>query len=330
LSVALYRGDALVETLLFALILTVAAIPVALPAVLSVTMAVGASVLARMKAIVSRLVAIEEMAGMDILCADKTGTLTKSELKLSKPVVFKASSEQDLILGAALASRTEGGDSIDEAVLTALSDHSALKSYPITHFMPFDPVSKRTEAELKHDNATFKVSKGAPQVILDLVHPDADARKKAEGQVNDLASKGYRTLGVARTDAQGKWEFLGLLSLSDPPRDDSASTIATARRMGLQVRMVTGDNVAIAREISRELQLGPKIAVASELFVDGRADDSDLIETADGFAQVFPEHKFKIVKALQARGHIVGMTGDGVNDAPALKQADCGIAVSGA
>ena len=140
LTVALYRGDPLVETLLFALILTVAAIPVALPAVLSVTMAVGASVLARMKAIVSRLVAIEEMAGMDILCSDKTGTLTKSELKLSKPVVFKASSEQDLILGAALASRTEGGDSIDEAVLKALSDHAALKTYQIAHFTPFDPV----------------------------------------------------------------------------------------------------------------------------------------------------------------------------------------------
>jgi H+-transporting ATPase len=330
LTVALYRGDPLIETLLFALILTVAAIPVALPAVLSVTMAVGAAVLARMKAIVSRLVAIEEMAGMDILCSDKTGTLTKSELKLSKPVVFKASSEQDLILGAALASRTEGGDSIDEAVLKALNDRSALKSYQINHFTPFDPVSKRTEAEVKHDNATFKVSKGAPQVILDLVHPDEDARKKAQGQVNELAAKGYRTLGVARTDAQGKWEFLGLLSLSDPPRDDSASTIAAARKMGLQVRMVTGDNLAIAREISLELKLGPNIAVASDLFPDGKSDDSAKIDAADGYAEVFPEHKFKIVKALQAQGHIVGMTGDGVNDAPALKQADCGIAVSGA
>ncbi len=330
LTVALFRGDPIIETLLFALILTVAAIPVALPAVLSVTMAVGATVLARMKAIVSRLVAIEEMAGMDILCSDKTGTLTKNELKLGSPVVFKASNEQDLILGGALASRREGGDGIDEAVLKGLSDQSALKTYQITHFTPFDPVSKRTEAEVKHDNATFKVSKGAPQVILDLVHPDADARKKAEKQVNELAAKGYRTLGVARTDAQGKWEFLGLLSLSDPPRDDSASTIATARKMGLQVRMVTGDNLAIAREVSLELKLGPNIALAGDLFPDGKADDTDKIDAADGYAEVFPEHKFKIVKALQARGHIVGMTGDGVNDAPALKQADCGIAVSGA
>jgi H+-transporting ATPase len=330
LACALYRGDPLVETLLFALILTVAAIPVALPAVLSVTMAVGATVLARMKAIVSRLVAIEEMAGMDILCSDKTGTLTKNELKLGSPVIFKASNEQDLILGAALASRTEGGDGIDEAVLKGLSDHSALKSYQIAHFTPFDPVSKRTEAEVKHESVTFKVSKGAPQVILDLVHPDAEARKKAEQQVNDLAAKGYRTLGVARTNAQGKWEFLGLLSLSDPPRDDSASTIATARKMGLQVRMVTGDNLAIAREVSSELKLGPNIAIAGDLFPDGKAEDNSRIDAADGYAQVFPEHKFKIVKALQAGGHIVGMTGDGVNDAPALKQADCGIAVSGA
>jgi H+-transporting ATPase len=330
LMVSLYRGDPLVETLLFVLILTVAAIPVALPAVLSVTMAVGASVLARMKAIVSRLASIEEMAGMDILCSDKTGTLTKNELKLGKPVVFKASSDQDLILAASLASPAEGRDGIDEAVLKGLGDQSALKSNQIIHFTPFDPVSKRTEAEVKHSGATFKVSKGAPQVILDLVRPEADVREKAEKQVNDLAATGYRTLGVARTDANGKWEFLGVLPLSDTPRDDSASTIIAARKMGLQVRMVTGDNLAIAQEVSRELKLGPNIAVAGDLFPDGKADDTAKIDAADGYAQVFPEHKFKIVKALQAGGHIVGMTGDGVNDAPALKQADCGIAVSGA
>jgi H+-transporting ATPase len=330
LMVSLFRDDPLIETLLFALILTVAAIPVALPAVLSVTMAVGASVLAQMKAIVSRLASIEEMAGMDILCSDKTGTLTKDELKLGTSVVFKATSEQDLVQAASLASPAEGRDSIDEAVVKGLNDQSALKAYQIAHFTPFNPVSKRTEAEVRHENATFKVSKGAPQVILDLVHPDADARNKAEKQVNELAAKGYRTLGVARTDAQGKWELLGLLSLSDTLRDDSASTIETARKMGLQVRMVTGDNLAIAREVSHELKLGPNIAVASDLFPDGKADDAAKIDAADGYAEVFPEHKFKIVKALQAGGHIVGMTGDGVNDAPALKEADCGIAVSGA
>jgi H+-transporting ATPase len=330
LVVALFHHDPLVQTLLFALILTVAAIPVALPAVLSVTMAVGASKLAKLRAIVSRLVAIEEMAGIDVLCSDKTGTLTKNQLALGDPVVFSARNAGDLILAASLASRTEGGDTIDAAILEALHEPAQLKAYELEHFSPFDPVGKRTEADVRHDQATFKVSKGAPQVILDLVHPDAATRAKADGEVERLAAKGYRTLGVARTDGGGRWEFLGLLPMSDPPRDDSASTIAAARSMGLQVRMVTGDNVAIAREISRELKLGPNIAVASELFAGNRAPDLGRIEAADGFAQVFPEHKFNIVRELQSAGHIVAMTGDGVNDAPALKQADVGIAVSGA
>jgi H+-transporting ATPase len=330
LMVALFRGDPLVETLLFALVLTVAAIPVALPAVLSVTMAVGASSLAAMRAIVSRLVSIEEMAGMDVLCSDKTGTLTKNQLEVGAPVVFQASDEQDLILGAALASRMEGADTIDAAVLKALRDPAQLKTYRVVRFTPFDPVSKRTEADVRCGEAAFKVAKGAPQVILALARPDAATNTRADRTIEELAAKGYRTLGVARTDAQGKWIFLGLLPLSDPPRDDSAATIATARQMGLKIRMVTGDNVAIAREVSRELKLGPNIAVAGQLFATDQTQTADKIEAIEGFAQVFPEHKFKIVKAFQARGHIVGMTGDGVNDAPALKQADVGIAVSGA
>ena len=328
--VAMFRGDRLVDTLLFALILTVAAIPVALPAVLSVTMAVGASVLAGMRAIVSRLVAIEEMAGMDILCSDKTGTLTQNRLAIGQSIAFGAAGQQDVILCAALASRREGADTIDAAVIAGLRSADLLEPYRVTRFSPFDPVRKRTEAEVVLDGKTFKVAKGAAQVILDLVKPSAAARDSAEIQIDALAKKGYRTLGVARAAADGNWELVGLLPLSDPPREDSASTIATARRMGLQVRMVTGDNLAIAREVSRELGLGPNIVVAGDLFAEGKPDALDKIEDIDGFAQVFPEHKFKIVKALQDRGHIVGMTGDGVNDAPALKQADVGIAVSGA
>lgn len=330
LLVALFRRDPLVETLLFALILTVAAIPVALPAVLSVTMAVGASALAQMRAIVSRLVSIEEMAGMDILCCDKTGTLTKNQLALGSPSLFQASSEQEVVLDAALASRTEGGDTIDAAVLAGLREPALLEAYRVVRFSPFDPVRKRTEADVERDGTNFKVSKGAAHVILALVDPEPALRERAEREVEALAAKGYRTLGVARTDASGKWQFVGLLPLSDPPRSDSASTIATARAMGLQVRMVTGDSIAIAREISRQLKLGPNIMVASELSAAGKAAETDQIEAVEGVAQVFPEHKFKIVKALQEHGHIVGMTGDGVNDAPALKQADVGIAVSGA
>jgi H+-transporting ATPase len=331
LLVALFRGNGLVDTLLFALILTVAAIPVALPAVLSVTMAVGAARLATMKAIVSRLVSIEEMAGMDLLCSDKTGTLTKNELTLGDVAPMAGVAARDLKLAAALTCERDAPDPIDAAVLSGISDKNELSGYRVLKFQPFNPVSKRAEAQVQKGDRTFRVAKGAPQVILDLATPDAAVTEKAQAATNDLAARGFRTLGVAQTDEKGKWRFLGLLPLFDPPRDDSAETIATAKAMGLDVRMVTGDHTAIAREIAGKLGLGTNIVAAREIFPQGSDDgDTARIAAADGFAEVFPEHKFKIVRALQSAGHIVGMTGDGVNDAPPLKQADVGIAVSGA
>ena len=328
---ALFRHDPLLETVQFALILTVASIPVALPAVLSVTMAVGAERLARMKAIVSRLVSIEEMAGMDILCSDKTGTLTKNQLTLGDAQPARGATLDELMLAAGLASRRDAPDAIDSAILAA--EPSALKpdSYVVRAFRPFDPVVKRAGADVEATGARFTVAKGAPQVILDLCKPDAAERKAIDALVEQDAAKGYRTLGVARADTPGNWKFLGLLPLFDPPRDDSAETIATTRAMGVEVKMVTGDHEAIAAETAGKLGLGRKIVVAEQAFAEGRPDpDAATIVAADGFARVFPEHKFKIVKILQGAGHIVGMTGDGVNDAPALKQADVGIAVSGA
>jgi len=331
LVVALFRRDPLVETILFALILTVAAIPVALPAVLSVTMAVGAVKLARMKAIVSRLVSIEEMAGMDILCSDKTGTLTKNQLAVGDPRLVAAKDAEELILCAALASRAEADDPIDAAVFSALGARDKLAGYETIRFAPFDPVRKRAEAEIAFEGKRFRVVKGAPQVILDLAALDETTRRGVDDSVDALAAKGYRTLGVARQDGEGEWRFLGLLPLFDPPREDSVETIEQAKSMGLEVRMVTGDNMAIAREIARKLHIGTNIVPAREIFdAEGGRHDGESIERAEGFAEVFPEHKFKIVRELQSRGHIVGMTGDGVNDAPALKQADVGIAVSGA
>ena len=331
LIVALFRHAPLIETLLFALILTVAAIPVALPAVLSVTMAAGASRLAAMKAIVSRLVSIEELASLDVLCSDKTGTLTKNVLTLGDPVVAGAGDADELVLAGALASRAEDADAIDTAVRGAIRDTRRLAAYRIDSFDPFDPVRKRSTAHVDDGGARFAVTKGAPQVILDLTQPDRETRARVEAEVEELARGGYRTLGVARKDGEGPWRFLGLLPLFDPPRDDAASTIDRARTMGLSVRMVTGDHVAIAREISRKLHLGSNIVIASDVFDDkGAPTKPGLLEKAEGFAQVFPEHKFAIVKAFQKAGHVVGMTGDGVNDAPALKQADVGIAVSGA
>jgi H+-transporting ATPase len=331
LLVALFRGDPFLDTLLFALILTVAAIPVALPAVMSVTLAVGASVLARMQAIVSRLVAIEEMAGMDILCADKTGTLTRNQLTVGDPVLVDADSPAEVLIAAALAAERESPDAIDAAILAGLGDRQALAAYEIVDFEPFDPVRKRAEAEVRRGEHRFRVAKGAPQVIAALAPPHAAAAERLQRATEELAARGFRTLGVARAEEDGGWRLLGLLPLSDPPRADSGATIAEVQRQGLDIRMVTGDHAAIAREVARQLGLGSRIVSAREIFAHADSDgDSARIESAEGFAEVFPEHKFKIVRALQHAGHIVGMTGDGVNDAPALKQADIGIAVAGA
>lgn len=334
LGVALYRGDPMLRTLQFVLILTVAAIPVAMPTVLSVTMAVGARILARAQAIVSRLVSIEELAGMDLLCSDKTGTLTQNRLTLGPPFTLAGGSAEELIRCAALASRAEDQDPIDQAVLAGASPAIRSADVTIEHFQPFDPVSKRTEVCLRDAHGlTYKVSKGAPQVILALLEATDAARAPAEQAVREFASRGYRSLGVARTDATGRWRLLGVLPLFDPPREDSKQTIATARQMGIAVKMVTGDQVAIAREIAHQVGLSGNILDAKlleEVKPHESARIEAAIEAADGFAQVFPEHKYHIVDVLQRRGHIVGMTGDGVNDAPALKKADAGIAVSGA
>ena len=325
---ALFRRDPLLETVQFALILTVASIPVALPAVLSVTMAVGAEKLARMKAIVSRLVSIEEIAGMDMLCSDKTGTLTKNVLTLGEAQPAPGVTAAELLLAARLASRRDAPDAIDAAILA--SETNGLADYKVVDFKPFDPVVKRAEAEIEQNGQRFTVAKGAPQVIVDLAAPAAEARATIAQLVEQDAAKGFRTLGVARRE-DGAWRFLGLLPLFDPPRDDCAATIAATRKMGVDIKMVTGDHEAIARQIAGELGLGQNIVVAESAFgTDGADPALARIEAADGFARVFPEHKFKIVKVLQEAGHIVGMTGDGVNDAPALKQADVGIAVSGA
>jgi H+-transporting ATPase len=334
IAAALFRGDPILITLQFALVLTVAAIPVAMPTVLSVTMAVGARLLAKREAIVTRLAAIEELAGVDVLCADKTGTLTQNKLTLGDPFAVNGIPADQVILDAALASRAEDKDTIDMAVIGGLKSDQALKGYQLLHFQPFDPVHKRTEATVKAaDGRTFRVAKGAPQVILEMSANAGEVKPAVEKAVNEFAARGFRALGVARADQEGPWQFVGVLPLFDPPREQAKETIASAREMGVKVKMVTGDQMAIARETARQLGLGTNILDASGLGDPEHretAQAAESIEKTDGFAQVFPEHKFHIVDVLQRHGHIVGMTGDGVNDAPALKKADCGIAVSGA
>ena len=331
---AIYRGDKILETLQFALVLTVAAIPVAMPTVLSVTMAVGARLLAKKKAIVSRLVAIEELAGVDVFCADKTGTLTQNKLTLGDAFSVNNIPAEQIVLTAALASREENNDTIDLAVLDGLKNKDALKDYQVVHFLPFDPVHKRTEATVKgKDGKTFKVTKGAPQVVLALSANAGSVKAAADKAVNDFAARGFRSLGVARAEGDGPWQFLGVLPMFDPPREDAKATIATGLTMGVKIKMVTGDQLAIAKETAKTLGMGTNILDAKTLGDSKKQESAEVVESienADGFAEVFPEHKYHIVDVLQKRDHIVGMTGDGVNDAPALKKADCGIAVSSA
>ena len=386
---AFFRHEHMLEIFRFSLVLTIAAIPVALPAVLTVTMAVGAMILAKKQAIVSRLAALEELAGVDILCSDKTGTLTQNKMTVSDPILFGSFSIELLMLYAALASREEDNDPIEMPIFDYLKKNNLyekLKGYKQTKFKPFDPVSKRTEAEISFNNDTFIVTKGAPQVILEKAEKNID-EKSVLDPVEKLAENGYRTLGVGFKKAgQDYFTYVGLIPLFDPPREDSKSTIEETKKLHLDVKMVTGDNISIAKHIAeilgletnilnaRELKEGDyrEFTILSEIISkalykklkpDVTEDDVDkftrsvvkeveeylenvqlpkgyvrkheseiieLIESANGFAQVFPEDKYFIVDKLQKANHIVGMTGDGVNDAPALKKADIGIAVSGA
>ncbi|MFO1148308.1 MAG: plasma-membrane proton-efflux P-type ATPase [Alsobacter sp.] len=321
----------------YVLVLLIASIPVALPAVMSVTMAIGAYRLSQEKAIVSRLSAIEELAGVDVLCSDKTGTLTMNRLTVEEPIPFGTARPDDVLKAAALATQTSSEDPIDVAVLSALPSPAALAGMTQTAFVPFDPVSKRTIATVSDgEGHVRRFAKGAPQAISDLAKPDPAVLARYQSEVSGLAAKGYRALGVARSQDGATWELVGLISLMDPPRPDAKSTIAEAEKLGLNVKMVTGDDVAIGDQIAAQLGMGDHLLVASDVFSPGAenapipASVAQAVERADGFGRVFPEHKYAIVKALQSAGHIVGMTGDGVNDAPALKQADCGVAVSGA
>jgi H+-transporting ATPase len=330
-AVSLLRGVSVSSTLEFALVVTIASVPVALPAVLSVTMAIGSRTLAGHHAVVSHLPAVEELAGVDVLCADKTGTLTANRLTVAAPTVLDPSATaQDVLAAAALASREEGRDPIDLAVLEA-AGQAAHARYTMVEFDPFDPERKRAQARLQRaDGSQVKVAKGAAQAILALLADPATERDRVEEAVAELAGRGYRALAVGQDGGDG-WHVLGVLALHDPARSDSRATIQAAQRLGVEVKMVTGDRAEIAREVANEVGLGKHILDASAF--SGDTDEHSLaamVEHADGFAQVVPADKYRIVKALQDTGRIVAMTGDGVNDAPALRRADAGIAVAGA
>jgi H+-transporting ATPase len=323
------------------LVLIVGGIPIAMPTVLSVTMAIGAQRLATKKAIVSRLTAVEELAGMDILCSDKTGTLTKNKLTVADPISYNADVHpQEILFYAALASTPETGDSIDMAMVEHCNEEmtARLKSWHMVNFQPFDPISKKTAAKVRDDNGKVMwTSKGAPQVMLNLAANKEEIRSEAQYDIDELAKHGYRSLGVSRSEDGTNWEMVGMIPMFDPPRDDTKETIEKIKDWGVGLKMITGDQLAIAKETARLLGMNQNILPSKALRMPRRRISAefgmsvtDLVETADGFAEVFPEDKFAIVKKLQRMKHVVGMTGDGVNDAPALKKANIGIAVAGA
>ncbi|KZL18252.1 Magnesium-transporting ATPase, P-type 1 [Pseudovibrio axinellae] len=330
-----YLEQSILDIIELVLVLVIASIPVAMPAVLSVTMALGALMLSKKKAIVSNLEAIEELAGVTVLCSDKTGTLTKNELALGKSLLFGATSEKELVVMAALASSAIEKDVIDHLIVSQ-ADNQMLDLYKQNTFTPFDPVSKRTEATVTGPEGSFKVTKGAPQVVIDLCNNSEADKTKARTAVHQFALKGLRALAIAKSGKSQEMQLLGILSLYDPPRDDSKAVVKETQDAGIIVKMVTGDDLAIGSEIAGQLGLGTSLKSAAQVF--SKTTDMDHLPTsirneivnADGFARVFPDHKYGIVKALQQSGYDVAMTGDGVNDAPALKQADVGIAVSGA
>uniref|UniRef100_A0A0E0K6B8 Plasma membrane ATPase n=1 Tax=Oryza punctata TaxID=4537 RepID=A0A0E0K6B8_ORYPU len=330
------------------LVLLIGGIPIAMPTVLSVTMAIGSHRLSQQGAITKRMTAIEEMAGMDVLCSDKTGTLTLNKLTVDKTLIEvygRGLDKDSVLLYAARASRVENQDAIDTCIVGMLADpKEARAGIKEVHFLPFNPVEKRTAITYIDGNGDWhRISKGAPEQIIELCKMSKDAEKKVHTLIDQYADRGLRSLGVSyqkvpekSKESEGEpWQFVGLLPLFDPPRHDSAETIRRALHLGVNVKMITGDQLAIGKETARRLGMGTNMYPSTTLLGDkssemGGLPIDELIEKADGFAGVFPEHKYEIVKRLQELRHICGMTGDGVNDAPALKKADIGIAVDDA
>ncbi|HED05452.1 MAG TPA: plasma-membrane proton-efflux P-type ATPase, partial [Ignavibacteria bacterium] len=344
--VSLFRQQPLLEILRYVLVLTIASIPVAMPAILSVTLAVGAIKISKKHAIISKLESIEELAGIDTLCFDKTGTLTQNKMSISTPISFGKFKIKDLMIYAALASSEEEKDPIETPIFEYLKEkgfYKNLRDYKKIKFKPFNPVDKRTEAVFQKNSEKLTLTKGAIQVILKLSKITIFEKKKIEDKIKEFSNEGMRTLGVAIK--MGKdYEFVGIIPMFDPPREDSKEVLKEARELGLNLKMLTGDNILIAKYISNIVGIGKKILDArilnkNQKFSTVNEKTQNLkvnpeivkeIEDANGFAQVYPEDKYFIVDTLQKQNHIVGMTGDGVNDAPALSKADGGIAVSGA
>jgi len=332
LVVSVLGGQPLVEILPLSLVLLMSAVPVALPVMFTVSMAVGSVELARRGVLITRLSAAEDAANMDVLCADKTGTLTRNQLSLTAALPQPGFGEEDVLRAGALASNEANQDQIDLAFLRAARERALLAGAKVLSFAPFSAATRRTEARVEIGGRTLRVVKGALRTVAEAVGLEASQLEALEAQASHEAAKGLRVLAVARADGDGPLRLVGMALLYDAPRPDSRQLIEELRSLGVDVKMLTGDALPVAREIASELGMGeivraPELRAARE---QAEARAAALASESDGFAEVFPEDKFLVVKSLQAAGHVVGMTGDGVNDAPALRQAEVGVAVSSA
>ena len=331
LIVSFLKGINLLEILPLMLVLLLGAIPVALTAMFTVSMAFGSKELVKQGVLITRLNAPDDAASMDILCVDKTGTLTMNKLSVAKLMAAKDYSEDDVLLYGALASEEANHDSIDLAFINAAKQKNILdNSFVLKTFIPFDLKNRKTEAIIQKGNDEFNVMKGSFDTIGQLCGIDEKTTNDLGKKINEFANEGYRTLAVAKVNINEKPQFVGLVALHDPPRPDSKKLIVELKDLGVSVKMLTGDALPIAIEIAKAEDIGSAIVKASELKNVDQGNVIEILEKSNGFAEVFPEDKYDIVKAFQVNGHIVGMTGDGVNDAPALKQAEVGIAVSNA
>jgi H+-transporting ATPase len=329
-----FRGINLLDMLSLALILLVSAIPIALPTMFTITMALGSLELSKKGVLVTRLSASEDAALMDVLCVDKTGTLTLNTLTVADVLEMNNYKKDDVVLFGALASQMANQDPIDMAFYAAAKDGNlSLGEYSQRGFVPFDPTTRRTEAILEKNGDEITVTKGAVSVIAPLCGIEGKDFAILEAKMEAFASKGYRIMAVAVSRGTSKMDFAGLVALYDKPRPDSAEMISKLGAMGVSVKMLTGDSLPIAKQIAQEIHLGDKITRTPEIKESANKDAiiaSEIVEESNGFAEVYPEGKYQIVRALQAHSHVVGMTGDGINDSPALKQAEVGIAVSNA
>jgi H+-transporting ATPase len=328
------RGINLLDMLSLALILLVSAIPVALPTMFTVTMALGSLELAKKGVLVTRLSASEDAALMDVLCVDKTGTLTQNMLKVADVLEYGSNKKDEVIVFGALASQSANQDPIDMAFLAAAQERNLpLKVYTQKEFIPFDPSTRRTEASVQYNEETLRVTKGAVAVIAPLAEITGKELSDLEEKMESFASKGYRIIAVGVSHQGEGMRLAGLVALYDKPRPDSASVIERLKRLGISVKMLTGDSLPIAKQVAAEVKLGNRITKMADVNETSSKDPiagAEIVDQSDGFAEIYPEGKYQIVKALQAEKHVVGMTGDGINDSPALKQAEVGIAVSNA